>query len=123
MPSLPSLPEPNGPYAVGATTFIRSIPKDQQEVIGTACVRTAGSSHTTTSEDGLRPALLLEEVAFTVYYPADVSKHSRSSWLGSSGKHAKGMSWFLDPVAETLKGYEHFSGEYLLILPIVVNTP
>jgi platelet-activating factor acetylhydrolase len=62
---------PHGKYPVGATTFI--LPVNYQE-IGHAKLHSANS---------LKPALSLEEVAFTVYYPAHVGNKTRYGldWL------------------------------------------
>lgn len=56
------LPNPGGRFPVGATTFKLAVPRCP---LSSAKVRSASS--------GLKDALVLEEVAFTAYYPADVS--------------------------------------------------
>jgi platelet-activating factor acetylhydrolase len=73
-----SFPDIPGPYMVGATTF--SLPLQSSSLIGSAKLN---------DKDGLRPALMLEEVAFTAFYPADLS--------GNTGpKQAnKGIHWFM----------------------------
>ena len=75
-----SLPEIHGKYPVGATTFAITVPAsdDASRVVGDAKLKP--------SSDGIpgSPALKLEEVAFTAYYPADVG----------AVKHAqKGVHW------------------------------
>jgi platelet-activating factor acetylhydrolase len=71
-----SFPDIVGPYKVGATTF--SLPLRSSSVIGSAKVR-----H---SKEGLKPALSLEEVAFTAFYPADLAG-------GTYSKH--GLDWLI----------------------------
>jgi hypothetical protein len=44
-----------------------------------------------------------------VFYPADVQM-GRSGWLGKHKGPAKGLDWFIHPIAESVRGYEHFSG-------------
>lgn len=72
-----TLPKVPGPYAVGVTTFAVAVPAqtDEDRIIGTAKLKghagTAGA-----------PALKLEEVAFTAYYPADVSSGSAGQRVG-----------------------------------------
>jgi hypothetical protein len=41
---LPSLAEPIGPYTVGATTFVRSVPEQDQVVVGTGRVHLEGAN-------------------------------------------------------------------------------
>ena len=74
-----SLPDFAGPYKVGATTF--SLPLQSPSVIGSAKLRHG--------KEGLRPALSLEEVAFTAFYPADIS--------GSTGlkTSSMGLDWLI----------------------------
>lgn len=103
---LPSLAEPIGPYTVGATTFVRSIPEQDQVVVGTGHVRSETNSQET------RPALKLEEIAFTAFYPAEI--HNANSWTSRLWGHhrtRKGIPWMVEPAAEALKGYEHWSGK------------
>lgn len=59
------LPNPGGRFPVGATTFKLSVPRC---TLGSAKVRAVSSE--------LKHALVLEEVAFTAYYPADVPPKS-----------------------------------------------
>ncbi|KAH7931206.1 hypothetical protein BV22DRAFT_998558 [Leucogyrophana mollusca] len=87
-----SLPDIGGRFAVGATTF--RVPVTQSRSFGNAQVR----SYDTDSET--KPALSLEEVAFTAYYPAQVD----------CGKTKKGLLWLIRPVQDSLRGYAHFSG-------------
>lgn len=71
------LPAITGRYAVGVTTFVTPVhpPRD----IGTAKIKEKGKEP--------RPALRLEEVAYTAYYPADVSSEE--------AKARKGVDWFI----------------------------
>ena len=71
-----SFPSIAGPYKVGATTF--SLPLRSRSVIGSAKLRHG--------KDGLRPALPLEEVVFTAFYPA---APENSSYKQTS----KGIDW------------------------------
>jgi hypothetical protein len=70
------LENPTGPYPVGATTF--ALPVRPPLVFGTATVRTQ------TGETA--PALQLEEVSFTAYYPVSRTT-AESSWK-------KWLDWF-----------------------------
>ncbi|PPQ65961.1 hypothetical protein CVT26_010723 [Gymnopilus dilepis] len=83
------LPDTNGHFPVGVTTFVT--PVRPAKPIGSAKLRRAGST------DESQDALYLEEVAFTAYYPADISTASR-----------KGVPWLLRPVRKTLLGYAIF---------------
>lgn len=118
-----TLPEVHGKYPVGATTFAIPVPAedDAARVVGHAKLKASSGGVPDT------PALKLEEVAFTAYYPADVR----------AVKHAhKGVHWVPRPVSETLKGYAHFGGmqvwlvhgllggfAHLLKIPLYVNVP
>jgi platelet-activating factor acetylhydrolase len=75
-----SLPNITGHYEVGATTF--ALPLRSPEVIGSAKLRVPGT-------DELRPALLLEEVAFTAFYPAETSGSD------SFSKLRRGVDWLV----------------------------
>lgn len=77
MLSLPNIP---GRYEVGASTF--ALPLRSPTIIGSAKLRVPGA-------DGLRPALPLEEVAFTAYYPAETSGRDGSNSL------RRGVNWLL----------------------------
>lgn len=68
------LPRPGGRFPVGATTFKLAVPPCS---LSSAKVRPASSE--------LKQCLVLEEVAFTAYYPADVSPKNTP----------KGFSWLL----------------------------
>jgi platelet-activating factor acetylhydrolase len=72
-----SFPTITGPYKVGATTF--SLPLRSPSIIGSAKLRHG--------KEGLRPALALEEVVFTAFYPADTSESNGSENL------SKGIDW------------------------------
>ncbi|EPQ52569.1 hypothetical protein GLOTRDRAFT_79681 [Gloeophyllum trabeum ATCC 11539] len=110
---MPHLPEPKGPYAVGATTFLRPIRPSL--ALGTSKVKKPKHSNEP-AHDELEHTLQLEEVAFTAFYPADLDgnghSHQRSSWFGRGYKGpSKGVDWVIKPVDETIKGYEHFGGQ------------
>ena len=78
-----SLPDVPGKFEVGATTF--ALPLNDPQAIGTA--KLAKSSGNTPHE----PALLLEEIVFTVFYPADI--HSPSADGVPPEKLKKSMDW------------------------------
>lgn len=68
------LPESSGQFRVGATTFVTPVRPP----------RSVGSAKILNSTSNVRePALQLEEVAFTAYYPADV------------GERKKGLDWVI----------------------------
>ncbi|KAI0265829.1 platelet-activating factor acetylhydrolase, isoform II-domain-containing protein [Gloeopeniophorella convolvens] len=91
------LENPAGPHTVGATTF--ALPVRPTRVVGTAAVR---------AETGqTAPALQLEEVSFTVYYP--VSPNVAKS-------HKKWLHWFPRSLRESVRGYSHFTGMSSFIL-------
>jgi platelet-activating factor acetylhydrolase len=69
------LPNPGGRFPVGATTFKLAVPR---RPLSSVKVRSGTSSE-------LKHALVLEEVAFTAYYPADVPLKSTP----------RGLSWLL----------------------------
>lgn len=98
------LPESHGRFPVGTTTFKLPV---STKVLGTAKIHSDGHS-----DDGpsVKPALQLDEVVFTAYYPADVK--------GSNIK--KGLDWLLRPLQASLHGYAHYSGiSTWLLWPIV----
>jgi hypothetical protein len=69
---MPILGSPTGPYAVGSATFV--LPVRPSLVIGGAAVRTETGQTV--------PALRLEEVSFTAYYPVSPTiTKSRWKWL------------------------------------------
>lgn len=74
-----SLPEVHGRYPVGATTFAIPVTAqdDASRVVGRAKLKPSSGGQPDT------PALKLEEVAFTAYYPADmqVVAHKGVHWL------------------------------------------
>ncbi|KAJ7129494.1 platelet-activating factor acetylhydrolase, isoform II-domain-containing protein [Mycena epipterygia] len=91
-----SLRPPQGPLPVGAVTLV-------------APVRPALTVGTATLALGNTPALLLDEVAFTAYYPADLSPKSR-----------KGLDWLIRPIGATLRGFSRFAGVPVWLLwPVV----
>lgn len=73
------LPESSGRFPVGATTFKLPV---STKVLGTAKIHRHGHSD---GGPSVKPALQLDEVVFTAYYPADVK--------GSNIK--KGLDWLL----------------------------
>ncbi|TFK49705.1 alpha/beta-hydrolase [Heliocybe sulcata] len=110
---MPHLPDPKGPYAVGATTFLRPI--KPSFALGTSKVKKPKHSHGR-ADDGnkeLEHTLQFEEVAFTVFYPASIETNGhRRSWFGrGNGGPSKGVDWVIKPTDETIKGYEHFGGQ------------
>ncbi|KDQ29301.1 hypothetical protein PLEOSDRAFT_1092914 [Pleurotus ostreatus PC15] len=78
---MPFLDEPKDGHPVGATTF--AVRVSPSKVIGNARLNN-------------EPALHLEEVAFTAYYPA------------GPATRRKGMPWLLRPLNESLRGFVHF---------------
>jgi platelet-activating factor acetylhydrolase len=71
------LPEIPGRFRVGATTFVT--PVRAARSVGSAKLR---GSNSKVSE----PALYLEEVAFTAYYPADINGRQKTQ---------KGLDWVI----------------------------
>lgn len=69
---------PSGPYAVGATTFV--LPVRPVRNIGRARVRRE-------SGVGTEPALQLEDVVFTAFYPTEPTTFA--------DKHEKGLFWMI----------------------------
>lgn len=69
---MPILENPDGPYAVGAATFV--LPVRPALVIGGTTLRTETGQTV--------PALRLEEISFTAYYPVSLTiPKSRWHWL------------------------------------------
>lgn len=68
-----TLPETPGKYPVGATTFAVPVrTKDEAaRIIGRAKLKPSSGGNSGA------PALKLEEVAFTAYYPADTESHAK----------------------------------------------
>jgi platelet-activating factor acetylhydrolase len=67
------LPSPKGPFSVGATHF--RLPVSPPQTYGTAQIRNRSTGK-------LEPALVLEEMAFTAYYPAEVKGIKKGiDWL------------------------------------------
>jgi platelet-activating factor acetylhydrolase len=126
MPLLPRLPDPDGPYAVGATTFLRTLPRPtvigESRVLplakhGPKRVEDAALGGDDNDENAFEPTLILEEIAFTAFYPVERAlvegDSAGGSWFGWGKKGlSKGMDWVIKPVDETLKGYEHFGGPF-----------
>ncbi|KAJ6515713.1 hypothetical protein C8R45DRAFT_957403 [Mycena sanguinolenta] len=83
-----NLRPPRGPFPVGAVTLVA--PVTPAIPIGTAKLPATNA-----------PALVLDEVAFTAYYPADLDRNS---------KRRKGVNWLVRPAAAALKGFSRFGG-------------
>ncbi|TFK43726.1 platelet-activating factor acetylhydrolase, isoform II-domain-containing protein [Crucibulum laeve] len=95
------LPSVQGRFPVGVTTF--ATPVRPSRPIGSLKLRAP-------THASAQPALRLEEVAFTAYYPADTS----------STHLIKGLDWFLRPLAESLRGFAIFLGvPSWLLWPVV----
>ena len=77
------LSNPGGRFPVGATTFRLTVPRHP---VSSVKVRSGTSSE-------LKHALMLEEVAFTAYYPADVPPKSTPRGLGWLLRFV-GTHWF-----------------------------
>jgi hypothetical protein len=114
----PSPPAPDGPYAVGATRFVR--PVREQVVIGDsrlcACKRNGRGErtceHALEEFNNLSPTLILDEVQFVAYYPTEASTSSRmKSRLSLDGEARKGMRWFIKPVSASVDGYQIMAGQ------------
>ncbi|TFK71814.1 hypothetical protein BDN72DRAFT_837193 [Pluteus cervinus] len=82
------LHEARGKFPVGATTFVTPARP----------ARTIGTVKRVLPDGKLEPALKLEEVAFTAYYPAN-----------TDGAR-KGIDWVLRPMRDSLQGFVHFAG-------------
>lgn len=80
-----SLPEFHGRFPVGATTFKLPV---STKVLSTAKIHRHG--HRSDGGPSVKPALQLDEVVFTAYYPAQVK--------GNNMK--KGLDWLLRSVLE-----------------------
>ncbi|CAL1701106.1 unnamed protein product [Somion occarium] len=94
-----TLPDIPGRYNVGCTMFAARLPSEV--TIPSSKFR---------PENNLRrppytPPLVLKEIAFTAYYPADVSSlGTRKCWQG----HHRYLPWLPRPIKEVLRGYAHF---------------
>jgi hypothetical protein len=120
----PGPSDPDGPYAVGATRFVR--PVRERVVVGSSklCPCKRGSrgertcSHALEEFDTLDPTLILDEVEFLAYYPAQVDAgHGWRSWLSwGSHKIRRGMRWFIRPVSASVTGYEQMIGTCPILL-------
>lgn len=80
-----SLPSIHGRFPVGVTTF--ATPVRPTRIIGSAKLKNPRNSR----QESTDHALLLEEVAFTAYYPADISSNP-----------PKGVDWLFRFVASQL---------------------
>ncbi|EGO27802.1 hypothetical protein SERLADRAFT_447019 [Serpula lacrymans var. lacrymans S7.9] len=85
-------PSIKGRYPVGATTFQLAVPSPI--TVGTSKIRAGGQN------GDLKSALVVEEIAFTAYYPAQVRNIKRT----------RGLDWLIRPIRESLRGYAHFAG-------------
>lgn len=81
------LPDCHDPYSVGATTFVT--PVRPSRIYGSARLPNG------------QPALVLDEVAFTAYYPADMANKSWTLRLG--------IDWLNRPLNETWRGFVDFA--------------
>ncbi|OSX60109.1 hypothetical protein POSPLADRAFT_1047583 [Postia placenta MAD-698-R-SB12] len=110
-----TLPDIPGRYPVGATTF--AVPLESPQAVGSAKLR--HSSGNTPYE----PALLLEEVVFTVFYPADLQSPSADGTQPEQLR--KTMDWVPKPVKGTLRGYAHFAKLpfWLSAIPVYPDVP
>ena len=113
LPTMFSLPEVQGKYPVGATTFAIPInaQDDASRVVGRAKLKASSGGQPDT------PALKLEEVAFTAYYPADtqVVAHKGVHWFprcvtGQTGRDCEIDTDAARPVHKALNGYLHLYG-------------
>ncbi|KAK0498588.1 platelet-activating factor acetylhydrolase, isoform II-domain-containing protein [Armillaria luteobubalina] len=84
------LPDCHDVYPVGATTFVTPARPS----------RTYGSAKLANGQ----PALVLHEVAFTAYYPADIAD---KSW-----KSKRGINWLNRPLNETWRGFVNFAESF-----------
>ncbi len=81
------LPDCHDLYSVGATTFVTPVRPS----------RTYGSARFPNGQ----PALVLDEVAFTAYYPAN---RADKAW-----KSKRGINWLNRPLNETWRGFVNFA--------------
>ncbi|KAK0230986.1 platelet-activating factor acetylhydrolase, isoform II-domain-containing protein [Armillaria fumosa] len=84
------LPDCHDVYSVGATTFVTPARPS----------RTYGSAKLPNGQ----PALVLDEVAFTAYYPAHIAD---KSW-----KSKRGINWLNRPLNETWRGFVNFAESF-----------
>ncbi|KAK0191153.1 platelet-activating factor acetylhydrolase, isoform II-domain-containing protein [Armillaria mellea] len=84
------LPDCHDLYSVGATTFVTPLKPS----------RTYGSARLPNGQ----PALVLDEVAFTAYYPANIAD---KSW-----KSKRGINWLNRPLNETWRGFVDFAKSF-----------
>ncbi|PBK76340.1 hypothetical protein ARMSODRAFT_874734 [Armillaria solidipes] len=83
------LPDCHDPYSVGATTFVTPVRRS----------RMYGSARLPNGQ----PALVLDEVAFTAYYPANMADKSWTLRLG--------IDWLNRPLNETWRGFVDFASQ------------
>lgn len=120
------LPRPDGPYDVGLTTLAFQVPK---KVVGNRSFKANGN-----------PALVLQEVAFALYYPS-ASRTAKDSSYGSKRVHGvkPGVVWlqkcvllcpstktlltrpiYFRPLRLALAGWAHFlQFSSVLLWPVV----
>lgn len=102
---MPFLPSIQGRFPVGLTTFVT--PVNPTQPIGSARLRNIRGR----PKDHSDYAFVLDEVAFSLYYPADMSAHTSKNF---------GAPWFIRPIQESLHGFATFSGlSSWLLWPIV----
>ncbi|KJA29853.1 hypothetical protein HYPSUDRAFT_127126 [Hypholoma sublateritium FD-334 SS-4] len=87
------LPTIQGRFPVGVTTF--TTPVQPLRSVGSVKLKNFRRAR----QDYPEHALLLEEVAFTAYYPAEVDASSKN-----------GIPWFIRPIRDTLNGFSTFIG-------------
>ncbi|KAF8812247.1 hypothetical protein BYT27DRAFT_7132610 [Phlegmacium glaucopus] len=92
---MPFLPRIQGRFPVGLTTFVT--PVNPSRPIGSARLRNNIRGR---AKDCPDHAFILEEVAFSLYYPADIN----------AATSKKGVPWFIRPIQESLRGFAAFSG-------------
>jgi platelet-activating factor acetylhydrolase len=104
------LSEIQGPFAVGAVTFVT--PVQPSRIISAAKLKRRDS----TSELPAEPALCLQEVAFTAYYPAKISSETPNKgipWLTRLvhvclATFSANIIEFCSPIKESLHGFARF---------------
>lgn len=92
-----SLPPYTGPYAV--STVDLELPVDSPRSFGDAKLKSTG-----------KPALQLDTVLVTLYYPADASRPG-------SGER---QPWFERPLGQTAAGYARFAGQRPWLMKVFV---
>ncbi|KAK7695749.1 hypothetical protein QCA50_000386 [Cerrena zonata] len=94
-----TLPNVQGRYEVGCTTFAATLP--QEITIPSSKYK---SSHIP-GRVAHTPVLTMKQIAFTAFYPADIDSLRGSR---SARKPRKTVPWLSGSVKEILRGYAHF---------------